>query len=306
MSIFTASDLSNQARQEAASAGKRIVDVEHLLAALSRNDDLVGKILRRIGLTPSSIRTAARAEEKDNLAAFGIDLSIEDDPPLAPNERFQLSNRALKILQNATKTKQKDYNVEVLNGLLAEPSGTISAVLTRMGITPDWLEELFDDFPSQSNQLEPEIDDANSSVSKSIFVPMPPKIAQTKLEDPQLIRHWQIGVESITESKELGTWEAKTVEHKRKKAQFNRELIRRYETSDPNTVSWELWFPDAKNPVHRTISFTLKPEDTGTMIKITFQWLNRPQTPLFRSIRRYVLQLHIHSLCSKLPQALAQ
>lgn len=288
--MFFAQTLSAQAIAEATRLGKQTADIEHLFLALTLTDGNAGQAMRSLGIDIATARAAVCA----------IDTSVTEAPAAFPEERSTLSDRATQLVQQATSAKTTNFGVLLLTELLTEPSGTISALLTRLETTPEQLQAKLSEF---SPTAEAVIAVDNSSVSKVVFLPTSPEVARDKLSNPQCVHYWHGGIESITPTKNPTIWE---LSQTHQQPQFVRQLLRRNDCSNPNEISWDLWFPDAKKPARRTISFTLNPCHGGTEAVVQFQWYHTPKRLLFASIRRYILKLHIFHITTRLSRAFSQ
>src|SRR5690606_41760640 len=68
----TMQTLSLAAMEEASREGRREADIEHLLLALTLNEQTAGQVLRRKGVTLEAVRTAVAAQHARQLSSLGV------------------------------------------------------------------------------------------------------------------------------------------------------------------------------------------------------------------------------------------
>lgn len=103
-SAATAQKLSITAMEEASRFGQRTADIDHLLIALTVNEETAGQILRSLGVTIEATREAVSAENTHQLASLGIHADLPSAGPIVFHQTsgYEWSNRGSEIFKRAS------------------------------------------------------------------------------------------------------------------------------------------------------------------------------------------------------------
>src|SRR5690606_35519311 len=131
--------------------------IDHLFLALVINDQSAGLALRELGIDIDSARLAVEDQRDAQLTSLGIETSFPEAGRIVFHETdgYEWTPRARDpIAKSSSKGKPGDA-AAVLRELVAEPSGLITEILSRLGTTSDALIERLDRAVSPSMKSMP-------------------------------------------------------------------------------------------------------------------------------------------------------
>ncbi|WP_144876735.1 SRPBCC family protein [Microbacterium sp. 1.5R] len=287
----TAHTLSLAGMEEASRYGTRDADVEHLLLALTLDAGLGGQVLRSLDLGLDRVRAAVDDERVAQLASLGVGVDHEpSEIVFHETSGYEWTSQALAILNRANTRGGDGSSLAVLRSLLDEPSGTIDALLGRLGVTAAEITATLD----QAGNL-PDVDAPSASEilrkAHDVFVPAPPTEVDALVSDPHRIPEWEPSIESV--ALRNGLWEGRSTSAHPDgrpvdvRAGFERQLI---EPSDcAADVGWRFSYPDTEHSNTRVVTFRCEPAAGGTQLRITVAWERGPgKNP--RRLRSFLLR----------------
>lgn len=129
------------AEAEARALGSPTIEAEHLLLALTRQDEAtpVGAVLAELGLDHERMSDAIDLERERSLLAVGISLGDFDLPPSHPSTRPRMAANAKHALELALRIalERADRRIaggHILLALLRADAGTVPRALAEAGI----------------------------------------------------------------------------------------------------------------------------------------------------------------------------
>lgn len=305
--VATSQRLSILAMEEASRFGLRTADIDHMLLALTVNEQIAGQVLRSVGLTLESAREAAAEQRSAHLAELGVVTDAPEQGSIATHKTggYEWSDRALTVLTRAGKRGKRGDAAAVLRELVSEPSGLIRELLLRLESSPEIVLAGLDQaerIPTHSSTRTR----ARHSGSTAAFVPASVSEVWTMLADPLSMPGWDQSVGSIEaaptpQALRLGDrWEgrARTQWPNGKTLQVKPRLRRRgielREFEPRSRIAWRMTFPDAKAANARYVAITLESAAAGTQIIVALHWeadSDRPRNSFMRTIVRPVVQI---------------
>lgn len=131
-----------RAETEALAEGSRSIEAEHMLLALTTEEDTAAaRVLAAAGLDHDTLRDALARQFRDALAAAGVDLGDERLPPrrTSGRQRLRIGQSGKLALQRAlaASAKRGDKRLEtshLLVGILRAEHGTVPRTLAHIQI----------------------------------------------------------------------------------------------------------------------------------------------------------------------------
>lgn len=271
--------LSLAAMEEASREGIRDADIEHLLLALTLDAGSAGQVLRGLGITLDAARDAVTAERSSQLAALGVQADAPADGRIVFHETngYEWTDRAVAVLSRASNRNADEPSIAVLRTLVTEPSGTIAALLHRLGIEPAEVEDRLDVTDGIRRPQPTRADGPRGTLSA--FVPAPPADVWALVSDAHRIPDWDSVVGTVTPAAEgAQEWDAAapTTTREGKPLRIREDLRRiriRLEQADaPHSVTWRMTYPDARAANDRVVRFALEHAAGGTQVRIDAGW----------------------------------
>lgn len=271
--------LSLAAMEEASREGIRDADVEHLLLALTLDASSAGHVLRGLGITLEAARDAVTAERSSQLATLGVRADAPADARIVFHETngYEWTDRAVAVLSRASNRSADEPSSAVLRTLLAEPSGTITALLHRLGVEPTEVEDRLD-MADAIRRPEPVRADGPRG-TLSAFVPAPPADVWALVSDPHRLPDWDSVVGTVAPAAAgAEEWDAAapTTTREGKPLRIREDLrrirLRREQVDAPHAVTWRMTYPDARAANERVVRFALEHAAGGTQVRIDAGW----------------------------------
>lgn len=315
--------LSLAALEEASRAGIRDADIEHLFLALTLDAGNAGQVLRGLGVTLDVARDAVAAERTDHLASLGVasvdaaDDTGEERIVFHETQGYDWTDRAVDVLKRASGGQRDGSSSAVLRCLLTEPSGTIGALVSRLGVDTTDLRARLDEADGirPAHGIRPAAATERSRGphgTVSAFVPAPPADLWMLVSDAMRIPEWDGAVGQVARGTENeDEWDAAAPTHTpdgkplRIKDDLRRIRIRREQVDAPFRVTWRMSYPDARAANERVIGFELEEAAGGTQVRIHFGWERtaRRRTVLgwlLRPLARLVIFIQLTQISSGL------
>lgn len=298
----TSHALSLAAMEEASRYGQRTTDIDHLLLALTVNEQTAGQVLRSLGITLAAARDAVTAQHNAQLASLGVEATMPEPGRIAFNETggYEWSERSLQILKRSTERGRTGHDVafarssspaaRVLRELVTEPSGVIEDLLGRLGSSPEAVLERLDEAEGIPAHASRSTNDSLTGVSQA-FVPAAMTDVWQLLADPARISEWDpwVGVVELDESAAPPApgvcWTAlaptagpdgKAV---RIKPKWRRQRVELLALQPESVIAWRTTFPDADRANSRDVRIELSPAAGGTTLHITLAFVRHPGRP---------------------------
>ncbi len=333
--LSTANELSLVAIEEASRRGVRSADLEHLLLALTVSDQPAGALLRRHGATLEAVRDAVDEHHAEHLAAVGItDASF-------PRERLRedavehtdLTERVRTVFHHASAKDRPGDAAAVLSQLLAEPSGTVRDILSRVPVDADAVAQELTGLPRQRSGRAVTVRPGVLAAEREQFVPAEPSTVWALVSAADRLPEWEPSVVSLqpaaAEAAEAAgppagppgeataVWSGTPRPRRRRDGRpvpprpgWERVLIERVEHHQDERVLWRFSHPDAPRAAQRTLEITLRPSPGGTTVQLGTQW-TRPQRRtlpglrlIARPLTRFAAWLHLHQVGAGISRAL--
>jgi uncharacterized protein YndB with AHSA1/START domain len=319
----TSQTLSIAAMEEASRMGQREADLEHLLLALTLNEQVAGQVLRSQGITLEKAREAILETRTRQLQSIGVDANAPADGRITFHETngYEWSKRARDIIGHAAEGKKTGDSSAVLRELLNEPSGLIEDLLRHMGASPAGLMQSLGEGVGPSARTP-----HGTSWSKEgagtiqAFVPAPVEKVWALLASPARMPEW----EPITGSTRVvsagddavpgNVWLAFHPTHwpngkpvrVRKGCERRRvELI----AADPDAnIIWRFSYPDAPRSNYAELGIMLSRAASGTQLGITFAWergrgWRRVAGFLLTPMRRFAVWMQLRQIAGGISRA---
>lgn len=330
MSKFTRAAATSQAltvvaMEEVSRQGLREADLEHLLLALAVNDQPAGAVLRSLGVTLPEARAAVREHHRAQLESLGIETDLPADGRIvfAETAGYDWSRRARDLMARSAGKGQAGDASAVLRELLAEPSGLITELLTRLGTTP---EEILTELASQ---------DAAPSSTKSrrrhrgdgvrgeaqVFIPAPLADVWALIADPERIPEWQTSiavVEIIGQEPRPGTvWAAHSITTQATGKPARRQPVQQslsielVETEPNQRIVWRVSYPDVKRSRPTRTELAVDAAPGGTRLTVVSSWpqfdgSRRIGGVIFLSFQRFLIWIMAFTAASAISRTFRQ
>lgn len=319
----TSHRLSLTAMEEASRYGQRTADIDHLLLALTVNEQVGGQVLRSLGVTLVDARDAVEAQHSAQMASLGLAANAPAPGPIAFHETggYEWSERALTVIRQSGERGKRGDAAAVLRELVTEPSGLTEALLHRLDTTPDAVLTALDE-AERTPAHSPSGSSATAlSATTEVFAPAPVNDVWNLLADPARMPEWDQVLGSVDTS-ELGTelrpgdhWQGRTRTERPdgKEIRVKPEALRQrieLRTLDPEfAIAWRITYPDAPQSNARLIGIRLAPAAGGTQLDITFGWernAERRPFPLLRFIMRPIARFAVWMQLTQLGTAISR
>lgn len=320
--MATSHTLSLAAMEEASRLGQRTADIDHLLIALTVNEQLAGQVLRSLGVTLDSTREAVAAQHAEQLAALGIMAESQEPGPIVFYETngYEWSKRSQEILKRAGAGGNRGDAAAVLRELITEPSGLIEAVLGRLGTTPEFVIKRLDElgqYPSLAEACATK-PGPFARVAES-FVPAPVVEVWALLANPSRMPEWEPGIARVEGDSPLpqvgNVWiaHARTVRADGKPirvaAEFVPQQVELVAAVDKQRIDWRFSYPKAPEANTKRVCIELEPAAGGTQLRLTLEWKpnsRRRSRPLLRLIMRPLVRFSLWMQLSTLSAGISR
>ncbi|GAB96531.1 uncharacterized protein YndB with AHSA1/START domain [Kineosphaera limosa] len=318
----TSHALSLAAMEEASRTGQRIADIDHLLLALTVNEQSAGQVLRSMGITLAAARAAVSAQHDAQLAALGVQASMPEPGRIVFHETdgYDWSERALDLIKRSADGGRRGDATAVLRELVAEPSGLIEDLLSRLDSSPAAVLTRLDEVESVPVHTSRANTDSLTGTSRA-FVPASLEQVWHLLADPGRMPEWDQRVGSVLvgappEPPEPGArWSALAPSvgpdgrALKVKPAWRRLSIELIAFEPQTTIAWSLTYPDADRANARIVRIDLAPAAGGTSLGLTLSFERHPDRarrplprrllgPALRPLHRAVIWLQLNQLGS--------
>lgn len=312
----TAHTLSIAAMEEASRFGQRTADLDHMFLALVVNEQVAGQVLRSLGITLDSAREAVAAQHSEQLASLGIDAGLLAQGPIVFHETggYEWGERSLAIIKRASDGSNRGDAAAVLRELVAEPSGLMEAVLSRLGTTPESVITRLDEaehhhaYGSQRTVIHSRL----SATSQS-FVPASVEKVWGLLDSPINMLVWEPSIGDVegapTEAQIGDSWTARAHTQRpdgkpiRVKPGYRTQRVELTAREEGRLIEWRFTYPDAPSSNARRIRVELEPAAGGTHLQIALAWQPGPDSSrrallglLMRPITRFAIWMQLSQL----------
>jgi len=306
----TMQTLSLAAMEEASRDGRREADIEHLLLALVLSDQRAGQVLRGLGITLEEARAAVREQHAEQLREVGVTAEHPSQDRIVFHETngYDWSERALRNLNHSTDRKNGDGDATaVLRGLLDEPSGLITEILGRLGVSADEVRARL--VEAERIPQHPVIAAGTVRGTFDAFVPAPVDEVWRLVADAERMPEWEPSVASVAATDEDTVWDARVRTEApdgkriRVKDAYRRRRVELVEALDPVRVVWRIHLPDAPFANPHTLTMDLSPAAGGTQLTLSSTWMRRQGwrravgLPL-RPLQRFLVWLALFQIAS--------
>jgi len=316
--IATSYDLTVAASEEASRFGVRDIEVEHVLLALVLDDGPAGRALRSTGITLHAARKAVADQQREQLAALGINTELPGDGRIRPafQSGHEWTDRATKLLSDSGSHGRKGGTEAVLRAALVERSGTIEDLLRRLGTTPGEIASRLDDAPDDPSSGPSA--DGRLSRTRTVFVPAPVDAVWDLVADPEQLPEWDMNLARVRAEHHAWIGETRTAapDGKRLKVRPDtvRQAISRTIADEPRHVTWEMSYPDAPRANRRRIAIDIAPAPGGSHVTVRFAWVRGPGpaglrrlvSPLTRFLARPVVRIALWVQVTALTSAISR
>ncbi|MGO3146410.1 MAG: Clp protease N-terminal domain-containing protein [Leucobacter sp.] len=300
--MATSHTLSLAAMEEASRHGQRTADIDHMLIALTVNEQLAGQVLRSLGITLDSTRKAVTDQHVEQLTALGITTEDQKPGPIVFHETsgYEWSKRSLEILKQAGEGSNRGDAAAVVRELVIEPSGLIEAVLARLHTTPDQVIARLDDLGTY-----PHLTHAPSATSNSLlrtaesFVSAPVSEVWALLANPSRMPEWELGLiggeHTPTRAQVGDTWivHTRTVRADGKpirvRPAFVTQQVELISSVEEQRIDWRFRYPNAPTANTRRVAAWLEPAAGGTQLHLSLEW-ERGARRRSRSLLRFIMR----------------
>lgn len=310
----TSHRLTLTAMEEASRLDRHDADLEHLFLALVLDSHEAGQLLRREGVSLERARAAVTGQHQDQLDLLGINV----DPAPAGEISFdrtggyRWTQRASDVLGAASAKGARGDSIAVLRALLAEPSGVVADLLTRLDLSRVELDAELDAMDALSRHDAPRA--GALTRSGTVFVPAPPSEIWNLVSDPARLPEWDLVLGSVrpatreADAADTYTWEGMAAETTpagkpmRIAAAYRRQLITVRDIEAPSHIAWHMTYPDAARANARLVTLRLEPSAEGTLVHITLTWELSPRPGIRRFIGRILRPLSRFALWMQVSQ----
>lgn len=313
----TSHRLSLTAMEEASRYGQRTADIDHMLLALTVNEQVAGQVLRSLGITLEAAREAVEEQHAAQLASLGVTATAPEPGPIVFHETggYEWGDRSLAVIKRASERDKRGDAAAVLRELVAEPSGLIDGLLHRLGSSPEVVLARLEEAERIPTHSPSRTTGATLTGSTEAFVPAPVSEVWALSADPSRIPEWDQMLGSIettgtlTEMHAGDRWEgrARTERPDGKptaiKPELRRQSIELRALEPQSLVEWQVSSPDAKLANARVTRIELTSAAGGTQLAITYGWERHPDrqpSPLFgflmRPLTRFVIWMQLSQI----------
>lgn len=286
----TSHTLSLAAMEEASRCGQRTTDIDHMLLALTVTEQRAGHVLRGLGITLAATRAAVAAQHDAQLAAIGVQAPRPEAGRIVFHETdgYEWSERALDVINRASKGEGSGDASAVLRELVAEPSGLVADLLVRLDSSPARvLARLDEDSLADMRAVPRPRTDALTGTSRA-FAPAPPEQVWELLADPARLPEWDERVAFVQADAARGRpragecWSALAPRVSpdgkplRVRPKWRRLSVELLALEPQTTVAWRLTFPDVDRANARIVRIALSPDAGGTTVDLTLSYERHP------------------------------
>lgn len=298
----TSQKLSLTAMEEASRYGLRTADIEHMLIALTINEQIAGQVLRGLGITLDATRNAVSKEHSDQLSSLGIQAAGQDQGAIVFHETggYDWSERALEVITRASKGTKRGDAAAVLRELVVEPSGTIEALLSRLASTPGAVIAKLDEVEAYpGTAASPNFEAEGLAGASKVFVSAERSEVFELLRDPSRMPDWEPMTAKVEDPpsplRPGSTWvtRSRTTRPDGKaikvKPEFVLQQIELLKLEEGQTIEWRITFPDAPRANAKRLRIELEPAAAGTQLRLSLSWEVTPErrrVPILRGILR--------------------
>lgn len=282
LSAQTSHGLSVSALEEASRTGARDADIEHLFLALVLSEQAAGRALRDLGITLTAAREAVQQQHNAQLSSLGIDAEFPEAGRIVFHELdgFELTKRATDLLVRSSKKGKSGDASAVLGELLAEPSGMITSILERLGVSVQQVSQAL------AQQEAKPVGGSNTGISgrrpaagtSGAFIMASVETVRNFLDDPQNITIWDQRAGTIEPStaeedvNEQWIVTAPTIWPNGKpvevKPEFRRRLVRRTQPQQAGSLAWSFNYIDSPQACGSVVEFGLQETTGGTQLSV--------------------------------------
>lgn len=320
----TSHTVSVTAMEEASRLGMRTADIDHMLLALTVNEQVAGQVLRSLGVTLGAAREAVAAQHAEQIAALGIRTEAPEPGRITFHETGvgEWSERAIDLIKRSAQGKKRGDAAALLRELVAEPSGFIDAILHRLGTTPgDVIDRL--DVADRPEAAAARAEDPDAiSGSSTCFIPASIPEVWGLLADPSRMPIWEptVGrVDDVPGHARVGaSWGAgpSTVQSGSKPARIRPGTesmrVEILACAQQQLLEWRLSWPDAPKTNMKRTRVELEPAAGGTQLRLVLAWERstaragrRPRLRrwLLRPLHRFALWIQLNQLGASISRA---
>ncbi|MDD7929362.1 SRPBCC family protein [Microbacterium thalli] len=277
-------DLSLAAAEEASRLGEQSGDIDHLLLALTINEQVAGQVLRSLGADLERTRAAVEQQHAEQLASLGVRASPPGPGRITFHERgdFEWNDRALDVLRRAAKGRKRGDAAAVLRELVGEGSGLVEAILQRLETTPQQVRELLDQAERYPSPPSGTFDGRSLSGSGAAHVTAPVATVWALVSDPARMPEWDLGFGRVSdlpgEVVAGSVWTAYALETaadgkpQRVRPDRQRARVTLVELEPMVAIEWTTTWPDAMTSNTRRTRIELEPAAGGTHLRIRQAW----------------------------------
>ncbi|MDR1187586.1 MAG: SRPBCC domain-containing protein [Bifidobacteriaceae bacterium] len=324
----TMQTLSRTAMEEASRCGQTDTDLEHLLEALAIDAGAAGEALRAQGVTLQAVRAAAQDQHADQMRAIGVTVPMPEPGAITFDQThgYKWTPRAQAVFSRVEKNDKpralRDTSAAVLRELVAEPSGMITGLMTRLGASPDAILAHLDQAdaadPGRGIVQQPPVPRVPESLispgqtwaRRHAFVPTDPAEVWALLADPARMPDWDPVAGSVdlpaepSPARPGATWSTRPPHSHpdgkplRMREPYRRREVRLAVAEEPRRIAWSMRHPDAKHPNAQRLEIDLAPAPGGTLLTATIRfwprggWRRAATWPL-RPLRRLIMWVHL-------------
>ncbi len=278
-------DLSLAGAEEASRFGEHSGDIDHLLLALTINEQVAGQVLRALGVDLERTRTAVEQQHAHQLASLGVQAEAPGPGRITYHERgeFAWNDRALDVLRRAGQGGKRGDAAAVLRELVDEGSGLVEAILQRLDTSPQQVRELLDQ-AERYPALPTRVADNGRSISGAGAAHISAPVAEVwaLLSDPARMPEWDLGfgrVDDLPATAAPGTaWTAYALETapngkpQRINPERRRARIELIESEPATAIEWVTTWPDSSTSNRRRMRIELEPAAGGTRLLVRQAW----------------------------------
>lgn len=312
----TSHTLSVAAMEEASRLGEPTADIEHLLLALTINEQLAGQLLRANGVTIDATRDSIAAQRAEQLATLGVDAELPPPGRITFHDttRAEWSERAIAIIRRASDGDRRGDAAAVLRELLGEPSGLVEAVLRRLGTSADGIRDrlaLAETMPTPTANRPRDTLTGRAEA----FAPASPDEVWALLTTPERMPEWDPLTGTVDDAPETVTHGATWTTRARRTRPDGRAarvpdgtetgVTRVDELTEPHRLTLATSWTDAPTTNARRLTVELEPAAGGTHLRLTLSWVRsttrrrspkRLLAPIMRPLQRYAVWLSLHQI----------
>lgn len=313
----TSHRLSLTAMEEASRYGQRTADIDHMLLALTVNEQIAGQVLRSLGITLEAAREAVEEQHAAQLASLGVTATVPEPGPIVFHETggYEWGDRSLAVIKRANERDKRGDAAAVLRELVAEPSGLIEQLLHRLGSSRDMVLEHLDEAEHIPTHKLGRTTGATLTGSTEAFVPAPVSEVWALLADPSRLPEWDQVIGSVETTGALAEvrpgdrWEGRALTERPDgkpitiKPELRRQSVELRALEPQSLVEWSTTYPDMKLANARVTRIELTPTAGGTQLAITYGWERHPDRQprpllgfLMRPLTRFVIWMQLSQL----------